>query len=936
MPGSLEVYKSSHNFSMDKFRHNLGFCREAKSCSLSSDSCPSPVPSCPSIPSSSKSSESHFSCRPFREGGTFPSLYSSQTRGESSPNNKFEAPEPFDKVSFFQNDLNRSHKTFASPRSMVNLSRFERGVSAHTDTERLPEISGLPVERSSMDFHFNAFWSLRCPQSVHFDYETSPQPSPQSRCTSNGLPGRLFSLGRHPGTVPTIYRSSGDHFEKFRFCNQLSKEQSNTFSISPMAGFTLGDSSKLSMSYPRLPEKDNQEDKALPKSYLCIKERNRISHRNSEFCHPGIAMGSVSSESYYSLDESLYKGSLSGFESPFAGSEAPSFVVGLQTESERFCSPCRPPPSTSDYNGFLHHRMGSLFRGSTFPRNLESRREEFSHKFLGAPSSVQRSSHEKGEIIKFQNFSLHRQHYRCRSDKSSGFSSFSPPPQDLLKNSNNFTSNEFISPGKTRSRSSKCYSRCLVQRKTSRVRVGFRYYNFSKYKRKVWTSRYRPLCHKPKCKTSCVHKPLLRREGSFNRSSSSRPLSVVKNVSLSPGEIDSQIVTSNSQVQEQSSYGCSELEEPIMVPSVEKVSTGCQFSPRIFSNSTDKGRSNKALTARILQSSRVDFLRFCLKSIDKYSSVMANCIVHSVRNSSLSQYQLVWERFQKYLKKAKSTRLTFNRVLMFFKDLFDSGLSPKTILRYRSALVWPLKYFNLDLLQRNGKRLFSHLAIERPPVLKVPPQWSLDRVLKLFQSSNFKNNETCDIKNLLYKTLFLFALAAGSRISEVHALSRDPNFLIFYTDDSKVILRPNSKFLYKNQSMKRIPPPICIPALRNSESSFDTLCPLYCLKIYIKRTDYFDNPDKNLWMDPISQKPLKKARLTRLFCEIISKAHGKAINSNFHQARAIAASLAYQAGLKVSDILKRAFWASEMPFFNNYLLSLKCTVPCVALGKKIN
>ena len=60
--------------------------------------------------------------------------------------------------------------------------------------------------------------------------------------------------------------------------------------------------------------------------------------------------------------------------------------------------------------------------------------------------------------------------------------------------------------------------------------------------------------------------------------------------------------------------------------------------------------------------------------------------------------------------------------------------------------------------------------LERPRVKPHFPKWDLAVVLNALNTTPFEPLESCEFKELTYKTVFLTALASGRR-SEFHALS---------------------------------------------------------------------------------------------------------------------------------------------------------------------
>ena len=107
-----------------------------------------------------------------------------------------------------------------------------------------------------------------------------------------------------------------------------------------------------------------------------------------------------------------------------------------------------------------------------------------------------------------------------------------------------------------------------------------------------------------------------------------------------------------------------------------------------------------------------------------------------------------------------------------------------------------------------------------------PISGSLHKVLAHLASIDCK---TTIPRLCLAKTLFLLALASGSRFSELVALYRDEGNIIFY-DSGLVKLLPDPTFLSKNKlPYQRRRRPLYIPALSHDRES---LCPVANLKIY--------------------------------------------------------------------------------------------------------
>ena len=101
------------------------------------------------------------------------------------------------------------------------------------------------------------------------------------------------------------------------------------------------------------------------------------------------------------------------------------------------------------------------------------------------------------------------------------------------------------------------------------------------------------------------------------------------------------------------------------------------------------------------------------------------------------------------------------------------GLEVSTIRCYRDSLSLPFKLaFQVDASSWEFKELLNCFFLEHPPRSFSCPDWDLGRVLSLL-SSDLYSSLPLDKFRQLKKALFLFALAVGSRISEVHAVVRN-------------------------------------------------------------------------------------------------------------------------------------------------------------------
>ena len=245
------------------------------------------------------------------------------------------------------------------------------------------------------------------------------------------------------------------------------------------------------------------------------------------------------------------------------------------------------------------------------------------------------------------------------------------------------------------------------------------------------------------------------------------------------------------------------------------------------------------------------------------------------------------------------------------------NLQTNTILNYKAALAVPLRIVcNLDLDSWEFKELKKSFFLERPPNLPSVPSWDISKVLTLLQSSAYSSFPP-DKFNQLKKCLFLTALAAGNRVSEIAAMVRTGLELVHTFNKISIAVRPG--FLYKNQRLGRAPNNIVIVPLDQGPPA---LCPVRSLASYLS----LSSPKRGaLFCNTKTEKPLTRASISKLLCSIIEEADPNKFPKS-HDIRKVAASIAWTRGLNPEEITKRVFWRSSSVFIDRYLSSKKCHV----------
>ena len=230
--------------------------------------------------------------------------------------------------------------------------------------------------------------------------------------------------------------------------------------------------------------------------------------------------------------------------------------------------------------------------------------------------------------------------------------------------------------------------------------------------------------------------------------------------------------------------------------------------------------------------------------------------------------------------------------------------------------------FNIDCGGADFSLLMRGLFHQRPPTAPSVPEWALGSVMTYFENLA----EPLVAKHLFLKTLFLVALGTGNRCSELSAFSRDG--LVFTNAGVTIALSPH--FLYKNQTLRRTPPPIFLPRFR-----YPLLCPVAFLQRYVSSTTPAGS-SRPLFLHPISSLPLVAGRIGYWLTQAIRLAHASHPVVRPHDVRKLAYSADWARKTDLLSIIHHGFWASAHPFLHNYLVSLPDSLPhFVAAGSSV-
>ena len=299
-----------------------------------------------------------------------------------------------------------------------------------------------------------------------------------------------------------------------------------------------------------------------------------------------------------------------------------------------------------------------------------------------------------------------------------------------------------------------------------------------------------------------------------------------------------------------------------------------------------------------------------------------------LRPSTLNQYQSVWSSWLSFVRDKRLHLITADFLISYLRFLFTQRhFSPNTIKTYKAALREPLLLaFNLDLQDDvflKAVRSFSLLRPARPP---GKLSWSLSNVLSPLADLD---HNSCSLRDLLDKLIFLIALASGGRVSEISALRRGPDFT-YVTPSGHLSLQPGPDFLAKTEDPQQRRKPWRISPLPGDDTS---LCPVATLQSYLDRTS--DYSFGSLFRHHVSGKPLTVSAVRCRITSIIKRYNPGSIPKT-HDLRKMASSLAFFEGMSFPDISHMTGWTSPFVFMRHYLHEIEALVrSCVVLGRSL-
>ena len=249
--------------------------------------------------------------------------------------------------------------------------------------------------------------------------------------------------------------------------------------------------------------------------------------------------------------------------------------------------------------------------------------------------------------------------------------------------------------------------------------------------------------------------------------------------------------------------------------------------------------------------------------------------------------------------------------------------------------------------------LLRSFRLEQPLSSSRVPPWDLLSVLCFLHGSPFEPLDSCSLRDLTRKVLFLVSLAIACRVSELQAVSSS---VCWSGEDLYLSYLP--EFQAKTESSANpLPRPLCVRSLRDFVGNLPDellLCPIRALRVYLSHTAAISPRPRSLFVSPRSPScPLSKNALSFFLREVISQASSPSSSSassstashsvpsssssgsprpssssfRAHSVRGVAASVAFVRNAPLSSVLAAATWSSSSVFTSFYLKDVQFSSP---------
>ena len=150
---------------------------------------------------------------------------------------------------------------------------------------------------------------------------------------------------------------------------------------------------------------------------------------------------------------------------------------------------------------------------------------------------------------------------------------------------------------------------------------------------------------------------------------------------------------------------------------------------------------------------------------------------------------------------------SINQIAEFLLYLFqERKLQPSTIDGYRTAIADKLGNSSGEISKdENLTPLLDSFHRDRPKGHRGIPSWNLSFVLCQLTKAPFKPIRKASQKHLIFKTVFLLALASGKRSSEIHGNPKHERTFTTGKTSLKSLFNPPPVFFLRIKWLVRAP-----------------------------------------------------------------------------------------------------------------------------------
>ena len=237
-------------------------------------------------------------------------------------------------------------------------------------------------------------------------------------------------------------------------------------------------------------------------------------------------------------------------------------------------------------------------------------------------------------------------------------------------------------------------------------------------------------------------------------------------------------------------------------------------------------------------------------------------------------------------------------------DLCSGLCAARSALSGSITIKGYLKLPDHPLISRYLKGIYNG----HPPLPKYVDIWDLTLLLKYYEQK--ENNDCLEFKELVKKTVMLLIILGALRKQAPFTLKVDN--IVF--KENKVILLPNKtmKHTKANRPLE--------PLIYHHYPDNEKLCIVKCLQSYIGiRNTLVTRDIKDLIISyGKPHKPVSSETISRWIKDELSKAGVDTSVFKAHSCRSASSSKARDAGISVSEILKKGGWKSVHTFKTFY------------------